>query len=231
LEALTHADITFLTLTYDEEHLPPDSSLSRRPLQLFFKSLRKAISPVKIRYYAVGEYGQQSQRPHYHAIIYGLPTTYDYQKHWHLGFTMAGTFTKDSAQYVAGYVVKKFVKKTDIRKREFSMMSLKPAIGLSACDQLEKYRDHPVFKKALSDSGDVPPGLRHGKHWLPFGRYLTEKLRERFNVSGDLTEYVRKLRTTYLKNKDTYVDSLLSEDEQRVKQMENRFKIFNSSTL
>lgn len=164
LEALSHdsKNITFLTFTYDDKSLPSDCSISRRPLQLFFKSLRKAIAPRKIRYYAVGEYGEQSQRPHYHAIIYGLPPEFDYQKFWHLGFTMAGSFTSDSAQYVAGYVVKKFIKRGDLRKREFTAMSLKPAIGLNAALELKKYENHPIFKRALEGSGDVPPGLRHG---------------------------------------------------------------------
>ncbi|GBR76950.1 phage replication protein [Candidatus Termititenax persephonae] len=231
LESLTHSDITFLTLTYDDEHLPDDCSVSRRPLQLFIKSLREAVSPVKIRFYGVGEYGEQSQRPHYHAIIYGLPPEYDFQRHWRHGFVMAGTFSRESAQYVAGYVVKKFVKKGDLRRREFSTMSLKPALGLEAVRQMEKYKNHPIFKRALKDTNDVPGGLRHGSHWLPFGRYLTDKLREIFNVTGDLDPYIRSLSLKYLKNKDNYLQSLLDEDAQRVKQIENRFKIFSNSTL
>jgi hypothetical protein len=233
LEALTHdiKDISFLTFTYADEFLPSDCSISRRPLQLFFKSLRKAISPHKIRYYACGEYGQQSQRPHYHAIIYGLPPEYDYKKHWHLGHIMAGSFSRDSAQYVAGYVVKKFVTKSDLRKREFVAMSTRPAIGLTAALQLEKYKNHPIFKAALDGSGDVPGGLRHGSHWLPFGRFIKNKLRDLFNVTGDIEEYTRELTKKYLRDPKNYEKNLLNEDSQRVAQMEARFKIYNSSTI
>jgi hypothetical protein len=230
LEAVNYdpSNITFLTLTYSDEFLPADGSLSRRPLQLFFKSLRKHIQPLKIRYYSVGEYGQQSGRPHYHAIIYGLPPEFDYQRFWHLGFTFSGTFTKDSAQYVAGYVVKKFIKKSDLRKREFTAMSLRPAIGLEGALQLKKYENHPIFKRALEGSGDVPPGLRHGNKFLPFGRYIKDKLRDLFNVTGDLNEYTRELQIKYLKDPKNYEQNLLKEDAQRVVQMATRFKIFNS---
>lgn len=62
----------FVTLTYDNDHLPLYNSLSKRDLQLFFKRLRKHFPDVKIRYFACGEYGEQFQRPHYHAIIFNL---------------------------------------------------------------------------------------------------------------------------------------------------------------
>lgn len=47
----------FLTLTYDDLHLPKDLSLHKEDLQNFFKRLRKALPGVKIKYYACGEYG------------------------------------------------------------------------------------------------------------------------------------------------------------------------------
>lgn len=76
----------FVTLTYDNEHLPLVEStdpvgsgsdfvatLSKRDFQLFFKRLRKAFPDKRIRYYLAGEYGKKfTKRPHGHAIIYGL---------------------------------------------------------------------------------------------------------------------------------------------------------------
>jgi hypothetical protein len=70
-EGKRHSSKIFLTLTYDNEHLPEFGSLQTRHLQLFIKRLRKAIAPLKIRYYACGEYGDTTRRAHYHAIIYG----------------------------------------------------------------------------------------------------------------------------------------------------------------
>lgn len=75
----------FLTLTYDDEHLPFGGTLVKEHIQDFFKRLRWHIGTKKLRYYVVGEYGSQCpdhelidcpacgglQRPHYHAIIFG----------------------------------------------------------------------------------------------------------------------------------------------------------------
>ncbi|AXL14883.1 replication initiator protein [Microviridae sp.] len=63
---------TFLTMTYDEEHKPKDNSLSFRDLQGYLKRLRSG-SLGELRYFAVGEYGDKTARPHYHAIIFNAP--------------------------------------------------------------------------------------------------------------------------------------------------------------
>lgn len=70
-EGKQHTSKIFLTLTYNDDNLPKYGSLETRHLQLFIKRLRKAIAPIKIRYYACGEYGDTTRRAHYHAIIYG----------------------------------------------------------------------------------------------------------------------------------------------------------------
>ena len=72
----------FITLTYDDLHLPfaiPEigsnmvgsPTLVKSDLQLFFKRLRKKLA-TNIRYYAVGEYGSRTSRPHYHAIVFNI---------------------------------------------------------------------------------------------------------------------------------------------------------------
>ncbi|UPW41644.1 replication initiator protein [Peromfec virus RodF8_32] len=86
LELQYHQSAWFVTLTYNDEHVPrcmygdPDTgearpclTLDRRDVQLFLKRLRKAIEPAKIRYFGCAEYGPQTWRPHYHMIIFGLP--------------------------------------------------------------------------------------------------------------------------------------------------------------
>ena len=63
---------TFMTITYDEENVPYEFSgddglvqtLCKRDLQLFIKRLRKWLHPEKIKYYACGEYGSRTHRPH-----------------------------------------------------------------------------------------------------------------------------------------------------------------------
>lgn len=95
LEAKYHEDNWFLTLTYNDDHLPekrvlcdengdalcdengevfysPYNSLYRRDVQRFMKNLRKRIYPEKVRFYGCGEYGTKFGRPHYHLILFGL---------------------------------------------------------------------------------------------------------------------------------------------------------------
>lgn len=72
-ESSCHDDAIFVTLTYDDNHLPPYASLQKRELQKFFKRLRRDLPDHrKIKYFACGEYGPQTERPHYHMIIFGL---------------------------------------------------------------------------------------------------------------------------------------------------------------
>lgn len=79
-----HKSSYFVTLTYDDEHVPltyyagendeaqPLLTLCKRDVQLFMKRLRKALPEQNIRYFLAGEYGSKTFRPHYHAIIFGL---------------------------------------------------------------------------------------------------------------------------------------------------------------
>lgn len=84
LEAQYHESSYFVTLTYDDEHVPirytvdpatgeatPAMSLVKRDFQLFMKRLRKQTGQ-KIRFFMAGEYGSKTFRPHYHAILFGL---------------------------------------------------------------------------------------------------------------------------------------------------------------
>ena len=85
LELEYHDSAYFVTLTYDDDHVPvsyygdpdtglatPSLTLRKRDFQLFMKRLRKAFPDDHIRFFAAGEYGSQTFRPHYHAIIFGL---------------------------------------------------------------------------------------------------------------------------------------------------------------
>jgi len=123
-EVSLHEENSFLTLTYSDDHLPDDYSVDLRELQLFVKRLRKEIAPTRIRFYACGEYGDQGNRPHYHAIIFGYDfpdrsawrkTATGYltyrsallEKLWPFGHAEIGTVSRSSGAYVARYCLKK----------------------------------------------------------------------------------------------------------------------------
>ena len=70
-EASMHDENCFITLTYDDAHLPPDGSLQVKDFQDFMKRLRSRVKKP-VRFFHCGEYGELSQRPHYHAILFGV---------------------------------------------------------------------------------------------------------------------------------------------------------------
>lgn len=123
-EAQMHDASAFITLTYNDESLPHDRSVSVRELQLFFKRFRKAIAPLRIRFFACGEYGEKRQRPHYHACIFGydfpdkIPCGVNKQGDtlyrssllesvWTNGFSTIGNVSFETCAYVARYMMKK----------------------------------------------------------------------------------------------------------------------------
>lgn len=130
-KAAKHA--VFLTLTYDTKHIPITRasymSLKKRDLQLFFKRLRKAHEKEqwedKIKYYAVGEYGGKTKRPHYHIILFNAKLEL-IQPAWNLGHIHYGQVNEASVGYTLKYISKPSKvpqHKNDDRIREFSLMS------------------------------------------------------------------------------------------------------------
>lgn len=126
-EAQLHKDNIFITLTYDNEHLPESRSLVYRDFQLFMK--RMLVNAARhedrfgIRFYMCGEYGETFGRPHYHAILFNydyadkklwridrenpLYTSETLTQTWGMGHCSIGSVTFQSAAYVARYLMKK----------------------------------------------------------------------------------------------------------------------------
>lgn len=170
IEAKEHKYNYFVTLTYDNEHLPIGNAtnietgeiyevgtLKPKDMQDFWKRLRiqwkRKYNVDSIRYYQCGEYGETYGRPHYHAIIFGLPI-YDLQpdhkskkgnmnyysaeieKIWGKGRVAVGNVTWDSCAYTARYVMKKQTGKGSEEyykvlgiEPEYVRMSRKPGIA------------------------------------------------------------------------------------------------------
>lgn len=155
-ESTLHTQNSFLTLTYDNKHLPPDHKINKKHLQDFFKRVRS--SGVKLRYIACGEYGGVTKRPHYHAIIFGkdwledsypvTDTLYSHtglQDQWSMGYITIAPVTMASICYVCGYVNKKIDDEDT-----FNLMSRRPGIGH---DWLTKYKSDIVRTGVVSIEG------------------------------------------------------------------------------
>lgn len=113
---------SFVTLTYSDEFLPRDSSLHKDHFQKFMKRLRRDLD-TPIKYFSCGEYGDKSFRPHYHAIILGVPNDKPFKEcvvenwpfaDWSVKSIRDGSFgfvSTNSIAYVTGYVLKKWTGK------------------------------------------------------------------------------------------------------------------------
>lgn len=155
-EASLYPENVFLTLTYDDEHLPDDGSLHKEDFQKFMKRLRKSLGNERIRFFHCGEYGGETGRPHYHAIVFNYrpddcvfyktshgsslwlsPTL---NRLWNNGFVVVGDVSFQSCAYVARYMLKKvngdksLKRYTDpitgfVRTKEYVTMSRRPGIA------------------------------------------------------------------------------------------------------
>lgn len=187
-----HAENCFLTLTFKDEALSENCSLAKSDLQKFFRYLRKDQELV-FSYFAAGEYGDKTNRAHYHALIFGWEpkdkVLYerredgDYyvspslNKWWGKGNVIIGAVTFKSAAYVARYCLKKLHGESLARyqhldletgelqtmQQPFGLQSKAPAIGLR---WLEKYYNDVYNKDGVVINGQLMKPPKYYDEWL-----------------------------------------------------------------
>lgn len=165
-------------------------SISKHDLQLFMKRLRRSRPNDKIRFFACGEYGDKSLRPHYHIIVFGLhfdENDLEFYKRtkindklynskllakiWPYGYNVVAQVTWESCCYVARYMMKKQkgrgaeVYDTFNLQEPFTLVSRRPGIAH------EYYQNHPMD----SNVNNIVIGTARGNREFPPPRYL-EKL-------------------------------------------------------
>lgn len=249
LEMKEHESNLFLTLTYDDEHLhlcdsfDPDTgaylgqsmTLCKRDLQLFLKRLRKQTGQ-KIRYFACGEYGDKSSRPHYHLIVFGLKFDdlkllsksslgYNYftsdtlGKIWTYGNHIIAEASWETCAYTARYVVKKlnhdYAKLYDILniEKEFVLMSRKPGIAKNAYISQKEYY-------AIFSGKDI--ATPDGSHHIGMNRYFKKLEQIEFEeLSKEKTNQniLKAIQTKKMKlaNTSLLYDKMLEVEEQALK--------------
>lgn len=247
MEQLYHDESWFLTLTYDDQHLPAaypvdsatgeilsvHSTLVKKDLQDFMKRLR-FNSGQSLRYFACGEYGTSTYRPHYHLLIFGLHLddckvishnfagqcyyVSDFiSKCWDKGIHILGPVTWQSAAYVARYTMKKATHGFDKRyyeaaaiEPEFQTMSLRPAIGR------RYYDEHPELFDFSSFSVSTPQGGRKMRPPEYFKKlYKAEHPKEAFERSAvDRSDVEARLHIKLMLTDKDYYD-ILKDDERR----------------
>lgn len=210
IESLSHSEkALFLTLTYNDNNLPTledgRSTLRIDDLTNFWKRLRNHFPCSKLMYYASSEYGSTTDRPHYHAILFGCPIpeswlqTYKYTREgnllyksdklsniWSYGFVTVGIASAKTMSYVARYTAKKAGSfdaegKDKGREPPQSRCSLKPGIGLTY------FYEHPD----CINFDHINVGLPEGSFKVPVPDYYIRKYKESLS-EDDLDDYLIK---------------------------------------
>lgn len=201
----------FLTLTYDDLHLPNDGHLEARALQLFLKRLRSSVSRdsgahksdhrTNLRYFAAGEYGGDTHRPHYHAILFNyepsdaervgqdLYTSPILDTLWTAGHNRFGQVTAASAAYVAQYNIKPSSDHDENgvwRPPPFLRMSLRPAIGKNWLDKYQTDLQHGYLINETRKNG-IP------RYYL---KKIKENNRELYDALRQKQHEQRSIRAT-----------------------------------
>lgn len=220
-EASLYEDNCFVTLTYNEDHLPSDGSLNRKHVQNFLKRLRKRFQGLKIRTFYCGEYGENLGRPHYHLILFNLDFKDKYywktvneftyyrssilEELWPYGNSVVGDCTFESCAYVARYCCKKIngSKANEHYKGklpEFCQASLKPGIGNA---WIEKYGKTDVFPwdECVVRGVKCKPPRYYDKYLEKVDADAYELLKKRRREKGELKEDDNTFRRLAVKEK------------------------------
>lgn len=145
----------FVTLTYDDEHIPFDKNgfpcVCKSDVQKFFKRFRKSIYPFKIRYFLISEYGPKTFRPHYHLLLFDFPKLLNkkldelIEHSWKLGFFRVDPCNPSRIAYCSAYCLDRSQIPKSLVKN-FLLCSRRPAIGY-------KFIDTPDLSRSCEASG------------------------------------------------------------------------------
>ena len=174
LEYQDHSAAVFATLTYDEDNKP--LTLSKKHVSDYIRRARKIFAErTRIRFFASGEYGERTHRPHYHAIIYGVSQLQapELETLWKYGHSKIDTATPNNISYTAGYCSKKIGYRRFTHERvdpetgevyqwqpPFILMSRNPGIGATAKKYLNSWELY-----AVKDGHKMPVPRYYRKHW------------------------------------------------------------------
>lgn len=257
LELKNHKESWFCTFTYDSDHLPINyrvneetgevtnaATLCKRDFQLFMKRLRKNYAAKgkdnHLMYFCAGEYGDNTFRPHYHAIMFGLELDdlvlykrtvdgYIYYNSeflrscWQKGEVVITNVTWDTCAYTARYIMKKqYGSAAEVYEKynivpEFTLMSRKPAIGRVFYDENKGW---------IFDTDLIFIGTEKGSHSIKPPKYYRRLfdidepeqsaiMKEKNRIIADDMKILKQSRTSL-----PYLQMLESEElnkEQRIK--------------
>lgn len=181
----------FVTLTYRDEELPvtPEGvpTLQRKKLSTWLNNRQKDVG--MFRYYAVGEYGDLSLRPHYHLAVFPQA---DFEieellEKWRVGFTQHVIIDRKRAAYLVGYALKKLTSDTDPRlercqEPEFRVSSNRPGLGAPFVPAIVRQYRTAAGQKIIEERGDVERRIRIDGKMYPLGDFILGKIRRQLGI-------------------------------------------------
>lgn len=216
----------FITLTYEpgrepiyiDENGEVFEVIQKREFQLFMKRFRDYQSKqtdIRIRYYAVGEYGTKNDRPHYHAIVFNVhaKTMKNLSKLWGEGFVHIGYVTDASIHYVTKYHVNRIYKHGyEDEFQPFSLMSK----GLGKQYIVNNSKLHQETRRTYVINNGYKQRLpRYFKEKIfnEDERKAISKINQITQLKNDLTE-VQRLQALGIKDPNLYIyESQLSQSK------------------
>ncbi len=217
-------------LTYTDEHLPKDQKPDYKQIQLMLKRVRSLSYRrgynTPIRYFVISEWAPETNRLHWHCIIFDLPfrpTPKDQKQLWPFGRSMMRLVKepKKTTNYLTKYLVKDIYSESPwkpVRK-----WSLKPVLGERT---LRKIIQNNIQQGTIPDELTPIFNFRHSDDpFEPFSPYHTPRCfmklqRELYNEAGanfpEHTDLIKELIS---------MGQLLAPDPIAVQQREEARKI------
>lgn len=224
-EAQLHEQNCWITLTYNDEHLPEHNTLRYRDFQLFLKKLRKhaarkfaggsaplhppnspaIASPQRIRFYVAGEYGDQRLRPHFHACLFG----YDFNDKQYFTTTETGgkLYTSETLNkiWAKGHTtIGALTFESAAYTARYIMKKITGQNSSASYEKIDPETGEIINRKPEFNNMSRKPGI--GKHWIE--KYTTDVYPEGMNVVNGHKSRPPRYYDKYFKthNLDQYED-------------------------
>lgn len=181
----------FITMTYDDDNVPrtveSDLTLKKKETTQWVQNYLK--NEQAFRYYLVGEYGDETKRPHYHMAVFPDEEMdlERFRKVWRRGFVSAYPMDPIRAAYLAKYTTKKLTKADDPRllpgqEPEFRTSSRAPALGHKAAEVIADSYRTKSGSKILAEKGDIERSIRLDGRVYPLDDFMKRKIRTHLGI-------------------------------------------------
>lgn len=200
LKASTTKKAHFLTLTYNDVELyNPENKLitengefniNYNHHRLYMQRLRRCLPDSQIKYFTAGEYGEKSDRPHFHSIIFNADEQAILNS-WIYGNVHFGSVSEDSIRYCLKYALKRvarvkksdYIEKNQFRNPEKSLISKGLGIEYTTKPQIKRYYADDIQRAVKRENGKIQS--------LP--RYYREKFYTKAQLRIRTSEAIKSL--------------------------------------